>query len=150
MNLMRSLKAALAASVCLLPLQAAAQSTGGAAATAAPPGDNWITVGGQYQNTGSYYFGRFTGETHPGFYGLGDFHLDYHDAWDSGRTRYFRADGRDLGLPDRSVTVQRRAAGHLGGHLLVRRHPLLCDRQLSQRLAEERQPGDRRGPGVGE
>jgi len=115
MNLMRSLKAALAAGVCLLPLQALAQSTQAAAAAGpAAPGDNWITVGGQYQSSGSDYFGRFTGQNHPGFYGLGDFHLDFRDPWDSGNTRYYSADGRDLGLPDRSVTVRAGQQGSWG------------------------------------
>lgn len=103
MRLMRSLKAALAASVCLLPLQAIAQNAGTAPA---PTGDNWFTVGGQYQNSGSAYYGRFTGQNHPGFYGLGDFHINLRDPWNSGGTRYFQADGRDLGLPDRSVIVK--------------------------------------------
>lgn len=111
MTLMRSLKAALAASVCLLPLQAMAQN---AANNAAPVGDNWFTVGGQYQSSGSDYFGRFTGQTHPGFYGLGDFHLNYRDPWNSGGTRYFQADGTDLGLPDRSVTIKAGQQGTWG------------------------------------
>ena len=110
----RSLKAALAASVCLLPLQAAAQSLGSApsqdkpAATAAPaaPGDNWISIGAQYQSGRSYYFGRYNGAVirastgwaistwacvTPGTPAVPDT-----SSWTA----------RHLGFPDRSVTLK--------------------------------------------
>src|ERR1035437_518743 len=113
MTRMLSYKAALAASVCLLPLQAFAQSDTGfdvgatPAATAAPPvTNNWITLGGQYNSSGSTYLGRFNGAVSPGFYGLGDFHYLYRDPWDSGGTNYFSMDGANMGLPDRSFNAK--------------------------------------------
>ena len=113
MTRMLSYKAALAASVCLLPLQAFAQSDTGfdvgatPAATAAPPvTNNWITLGGQYNSSGSTYLGRFSGAVSPGFYGLGDFHYLYRDPWDSGGTNYFSMDGANMGLPDRSFNAK--------------------------------------------
>jgi MtrB/PioB family decaheme-associated outer membrane protein len=113
MTRMLSYKAALAASVCLLPLQAFAQSDTGfdvgetPAATAAPPvTNNWVTLGGQYNSGGSAYLGRFTGAVNPGFYGLGDFHYLYRDPWDSGGTNYFSMDGANMGLPDRSFNAK--------------------------------------------
>jgi MtrB/PioB family decaheme-associated outer membrane protein len=108
MTRMFSLRAALFASVCLLPLQVLAQTQGSSAnATGTPvttsdqPAGNWITIGGQYNSNGSDYLNRFNGNTHPGFYGLGDFHVGQHDAWDSGGTFYWDAEGNDLGFDDR-------------------------------------------------
>ena len=113
MTIARSLKAALAASVCLLPLQALAQTNDSfdvgdkpASAMANPPPTNWITVGGQYNSDRSYYLNRFTGAVDPGFYGIGDFHLGERDAWDSGGTRYWSVDGTDLGFHSRSFVAR--------------------------------------------
>lgn len=121
MRIMRSLKASLAATVCLLPLQVLAQTPGSLpgstplpAPGADPAGNNWITVGGQYQSDKSYYFGRYTGTKDRGGYFLGDMRVDWHDAWDSGGTRYFRADVTDLGLPSRSATVKAGQQGTWG------------------------------------
>lgn len=108
-----SLRAALFASVCLLPLQVLAQTQGSSAnATGTPvtttdePSGNWITIGGQYNSNGSDYLNRFNGNTHPGFYGLGDFHVGQHDAWDSGGTFYWDAQGDNLGFDDRSFDAR--------------------------------------------
>jgi MtrB/PioB family decaheme-associated outer membrane protein len=113
MTIVRSLKAALAASVCLLPLQVLAQSTGGSvlggtADAMSQPGQptNWVTIGGQYASSGSYYLNRFTGNESPGFYGIGDFHFGWRDAWDSGGTRYLDLQGNDLGFEDRSFMAK--------------------------------------------
>jgi MtrB/PioB family decaheme-associated outer membrane protein len=110
---MLSYKAALAASVCLLPLQAFAQSDTGfdvgdtPAATAAPPVlNNWIQIGGQYNSSRGAYLGRFNGESDPGFYGLGDFHYLYRDPWQSGGTDYFSMDGANMGQTDRSFNAK--------------------------------------------
>jgi len=113
MNIARSLKATLAASVCLLPLQALAQSNdayGGvgkpAAASQSEPADNWISIGAQYRSDRSFYLGRFSGAVDRGFYGLGDFQFRGRDAWDSGGTWYWEAIGRDLGFTDRSFSAK--------------------------------------------
>lgn len=112
MTIVRSLKAVLAASVCLLPLQALAQSDDfdvgdkPASAAATPPPTNWITVGGQYDSNRSYYLGRYTGAVDPGFYGIGDLHLGQRDAWDSGGTNYWSVDGKDPGFQDRSFIAK--------------------------------------------
>jgi len=112
MTRMSSLKAAVAASICLLPLHAFAQA---AATPAAQPLTNWITIGGQYQSGGSDYLGRFSGAVSPGFYGLGDFHFGYRDSWDSGGTNYFLMDGANMGLPDRSFSAKFGQQGTWGG-----------------------------------
>jgi MtrB/PioB family decaheme-associated outer membrane protein len=104
MTIVRSLKAVMAASACLLPLQAMAQNTDSAGAQ--PPGNNWISIGGQYNSGGSDYLNRFTGPSSPGFYGLGDFHLGGRDAWDSGGTHYWSLDGKDLGFDSRSFIAK--------------------------------------------
>ena len=108
-----SLRAALFASVCLLPMQVMAQSQGSSAnATGSPvtttddPSGNWVTIGGQYNSNGSNYLNRFNGNTHPGLYGLGDFHVGQQDAWDSGGTFYWGAQGSNLGFDDRSFEAK--------------------------------------------
>jgi MtrB/PioB family decaheme-associated outer membrane protein len=114
MTRMSSLRAALAAIICLLPLHAFAQSDQGfdigdkpaAAAAPTPPPTNWITLGGQYDSDRSFYLNRFTGAVNPGFYGLGDFHIGQRDAWDSGGTNYWDAQGNNLGFEDRSATAR--------------------------------------------
>ncbi len=115
MTRMFSLKTALMTSVCLLPLEALAQSdTGfdigekpaGAAAAAAAVSPNWIMLGAQYDSGRSDYLGRFSGTENPGFYGLGSFHYGQRDAWDSGGTHYFELNGSDLGLTSRSFNFK--------------------------------------------
>lgn len=112
MNIARSLKATLAASVCLLPLQALAQTNNAfdvgkpAANIQSTPDDNWISIGAQYRSGPSTYLGRFSGATDSGFYGLGDFQIRGRDAWDSGGTRYWEAVGRNLGYDDRSFSLK--------------------------------------------
>ena len=122
MKRMSSLKAALAASVCLLPLQALAQSDDGfdigekpaAAAAPATPSNNWVSLGAQYNSGGSDYINRFTGAVHPGFYGLGDFHYGQRDAWDSGGTHYLELNGANLGMDDRSFDAKIGQQGNWG------------------------------------
>jgi len=99
--------------VCLLPLQAFAQSDDGfdvsdkpAAAAPAPVLSNYIDLGAQYNSSRSYYLGRFTGAVDPGFNGIGDFHYGQKDAWDSGGTSYFDFQGDNLGMWDRSFTAK--------------------------------------------
>jgi MtrB/PioB family decaheme-associated outer membrane protein len=110
---MFSLKAAAAASICLLPLHAFAQA---AATPADQPLTNWVTIGGQYQSGGSDYLGRFSGAVDPGFYFLGDFHYGYRDKWDSGGTTYFEMNGANLGLPDRSFNAKVGQQGTWGAY----------------------------------
>ena len=104
-----SLRTAFIVTVCLVPLHAFAQAQGSSAnATGSPvtttdqPSGNWVTIGGQYNSNGSYYLNRFNGNTHPGFYGIGDFHVGQRDAWDSGGTFFWNADGSNMGFDDRS------------------------------------------------
>ena len=112
MKIARSLKATLAASVCLLPLQAFAQIDGSfhvgepAAAPAASEPGNWIQIGGQYENNRGYYLDRYRGAPDPGFKGLLDFQLRGRDPWDSGGTNFWDVEGRDLGFQDRSFSAR--------------------------------------------
>ena len=122
MTRMFSFKAALAASVCLLPLQAIAQSTGDSGNTGAsaaptivmPPSNNWILGGMQYNSGATPYLNRFTGATSPGFYGLGGFNYGHRDAWDSGGTNYWQVQGSDLGLDSRSFSIEAGQQGTWG------------------------------------
>jgi MtrB/PioB family decaheme-associated outer membrane protein len=121
MTIVRCLKAALAASPCLLPLPALAQDDNGfdigdkpASMAQTPAATNWIDFGGQYNSSRSYYLNRFNGAVNPGFYGIGDFHLGGRDAWDSGGTQYWSMDGTDMGLQDRSVIARAGQQGTWG------------------------------------
>ena len=102
----------IAMGIGLSPSQAYAQDSfeiGASPASSAPvmpPLTNWVTVGGQYNTSGSSYLGRFNGEVNPGFYGIGDFHYGYRDPWNSGGTTYFITDGANMGLPDRSFSAK--------------------------------------------
>lgn len=121
MKIARSLKATLTASVCLVSLQAYAQTYGSptgekpaSEAGAQPASPNWIMLGGQYNSNRSYYLGRFSGTVDPGFYGLGAFHYGQRDPWDSGGTNYFEMDGADLGLSSRSFEAKMGQQGTWG------------------------------------
>jgi len=117
MKIARSLKATLAASVCLLPLQAYAQSDTGNKPAATPaanpidnwkiaPGDNWVEIGGEYQNNRGYYLDRYRGRPDPGFTGNLDLRIRGRDPWDSGGTRFWDIEGKDLGYQDRSFSAK--------------------------------------------
>jgi MtrB/PioB family decaheme-associated outer membrane protein len=121
MTRISSFTVAVAASVCLLPLSALAQTppappllAQGPPAppvtstfpTAAEPSGNWVSIGSQYNSDRSYYLGRYSGAVGPGFYGLGDFHLGQRDPWDSGGTFYSEANGANLGFYDRSFDAK--------------------------------------------
>lgn len=119
MTRMYSLRTVLAASICLLAPAAFAQSTVTGTGdkppeAAAPPGDNWIMFGGQYNSAQSNYLGRFSGTGDQGFYGLGSFFYSRRDAWDSGGTRYFEMQGDNLGLESRSFSAKMGQQGTWG------------------------------------
>jgi len=107
------LKAALAASVCLLPFAAVAQSDDSfdvgdkpTPAEVAPPSNNYIDLGAEYQSTRSAYINRFHGPTDPGLSALGGLHYGQRDPWDSGGTYYFDVLGSNLGFWDRSFALK--------------------------------------------
>ena len=110
---MFSYRALLGASVCLLPLLPMAAAADDfdvdekpAETAVAPPSQNWITIGGQYNSGRTDYFNRFSGTEAPGVNALGEIHWNSNDAWDSGGTHYFSFIGDRLGQPDRSVAVR--------------------------------------------
>src|SRR5581483_10674638 len=70
------------------------------------PENNWVNIGAQYRSAPSDYLGRFSGAENPGFYGIGDFQLRGGDAWDSGGTFYYQANGNNLGQWDRSFDAK--------------------------------------------
>jgi hypothetical protein len=79
MTRMNYLKAALAASVCLLPFQGFAQSYSG-------PTTNELILGAQYDTAQSAFLNRFTGNNDQGVYGIAGGRYGQRDAWDSGGT----------------------------------------------------------------
>ena len=100
----KTFRAVLLTSSCLLPVAAFA-------AEDAASYDSQIDAGTRYQSRNSYMFGRFTGAVDHGGYAIGDFSILGRDVWNSGNTRYWQADGRDLGLESRSVFAR---YGNLG------------------------------------
>ena len=125
---MKSLVAAAAASLLLLPLDARAEGEyelpdAPEKADQEPVYHNSITFGGIYQSSGSAYYGQWNGRINPGFYGLGDFSLGSRDAWDSGGTNYWSAEGHNLGLDDRSVEFKAGQQGSWGIRLWYDRIP---------------------------
>ncbi len=108
----KSLRAALIASVCLLPFQALADDSSfdiGAApapqATVAPT-SNSVTVGAQYNSGPSDYLGRFNGLATSGVTAVGAGHYGYRSPWDSQGTDYFDIRAANLGLDNRSVDMK--------------------------------------------
>jgi MtrB/PioB family decaheme-associated outer membrane protein len=111
--MLSSFRAILGAGVCLLPLTAFAQTDTGfdvdekpAATAVVPPSNNWVTLGGQYNSSRSYYLGRYNGVVDPGFSGIAGLHFSDRDAWDSGGTHYTEFTGENLGRTDRSLAIR--------------------------------------------
>jgi MtrB/PioB family decaheme-associated outer membrane protein len=146
MKSMRSLKAIALAGTCLLPLAAMAEDNfdlGTNAATPvvttpvtgnhytilpipplealpynqALPYNNEVIVGLGWQSGVGIKFGRYTGLTDRGAFALGGFTLRGGDAWDSGGTSYYRAQGTDLGLDSRSLNLSFGQQGTWGVNL---------------------------------
>lgn len=69
-------------------------------------------MGLRYQSSNSALFGRYTGDAFKGVSGVGSVRLDSHDAWDSGKTGYMKAEGNDIEAdghqfaPDASASVK--------------------------------------------
>jgi MtrB/PioB family decaheme-associated outer membrane protein len=114
-----TLRTAALTSTCLLPLLALAQqsdfdlSDAPVAPRAAPVNfDNQVAAGVRYQSSDSALFGRYDGLPYKGLSGTLDFSLRSGDAWDSGGTHYFRAEGSDITVnghdlaPDASASVK--------------------------------------------
>ncbi len=107
-----TLRAAALASTCLLPLAAFAQE--------APDYNNEATMGTRFQSSDSALFGRYSGTPFGGFYGTGSFKLDASDAWNSGKTEYFLAEGDNLDVdghqlfPDAELSVKYGERGKWG------------------------------------
>jgi MtrB/PioB family decaheme-associated outer membrane protein len=97
-----TLRAALLASTCALPLAAHAQASGEASGEAVSF-SNQAEVGGFWQSQNSYKFGRFTGSVDKGGYAIGNLSVRGRDPYDSGNTRYWELEGRNLGLQSRSL-----------------------------------------------
>ncbi len=117
---MSSFRTLLGASVCLLPLLSVAafaddfDVSDTPAQAAAPLSPNWITIGGQYSSGRSDWFNRYSAAQDPGFQALGELNYSTGDAWDSGQTFYFKVQGDNLGLDDRSIHIQTGEQGKWG------------------------------------
>lgn len=96
MNKHYTLRAIALASVSVLPFAAAiaADESGDQ-----PEYKSEVDVGAGYQNKANPFFDRYRG-TDSGVSGLGGFSMRSKDAWDSGKTQYFEASGRNLDFND--------------------------------------------------
>ncbi|HIJ62513.1 MAG TPA: MtrB/PioB family outer membrane beta-barrel protein [Rhodospirillaceae bacterium] len=111
MTIRYTLRAALLASTCMLPLavaQADDFDVGSAAPAqkAAPSLDNSVEAGSLYTSKRSFKFGQYSGDTKNGGTGIGDFLVRGRDAWDSGTTTYWELTGDNLGLNSRSASFK--------------------------------------------
>ena len=58
--------------------------------------NNEMTMGLRYQSANSPFFGRYNGTPFQGTSGIGSVKIDESDAWDSGKTSYFKAEAENL------------------------------------------------------
>ena len=100
---------------CLLPLGAFSQES--------PVYSGEITTGIGYQSSNSPLYGRFTGNTSKGVNTFGSFKVESKDAWDSGSTGYFNAEGSGIEAdghqfsPDATASVSVGEQGSWGAKL---------------------------------
>ena len=83
----------------------------------APPYSNEVVVGGGWTSGAAMRYGRYTGLGKAGGIGLGAFKIHSGDAWDSGGTFYFDAEGMDLGIDGRSGALKFGEQGKWGVNL---------------------------------
>ncbi len=74
----------------------------------APPPvyNNEVRIGLGWQSQTTPVLGRYTGQEDKGLFGIGGFTLNGRDAWNSGGTTYYHAEGDNLGLTSRSLNAQ--------------------------------------------
>lgn len=95
--------AVIIAGFCLLPLSALAQGS--------PEITGEITTGIGYQSSRAPLLDRYTGNGARGMSGFGSFRVESHDAWDSGNSGYFSAEGSGVEVdghrfsPDAATSV---------------------------------------------
>ena len=74
---------------------------------AAPPVyNNEVRVGLGWQTQSTPVLSRYVGQESQGLFGIGGFTMDHRDAWNSGGTTYYHAEGDNLPLTSRSVNAQ--------------------------------------------
>src|SRR6478672_8467167 len=90
-------------------LAASAQEAGPPVAAASTADDvmaaqpNAIEVGGAYQDTDSFRFGKYTGLTDKGALAIGTVVIRGRDPWDSGNKQHWDILGTNLGLTSRTI-----------------------------------------------
>lgn len=125
MNMRSTLRVAALASTCLVPLAVYAADddfnlTEGAPAqapAAVPVYNNSITAGVGYQSADSFKFGRYSGLTDKGAFGIGDIDAHGGDDWKSGGTQYYDLQGLNLPLTSRSFNLDFGRQGTYGVNL---------------------------------
>lgn len=72
-------------------------------AKAAPVFTSELEAGIGWQSQDSFKFGEFSGLEDKGVFAVGNFHIQWRDAFDDDNAAYFIAEGLDLGLESRSI-----------------------------------------------
>lgn len=67
---------------------------------------SYIELGGLYNSSASQKFGEYTGLNKQQGYVIGNFDIQYRDAFDSDSSRFWRLTGTDLGLESRSIAAK--------------------------------------------
>jgi len=103
--------------IALTPLPGSAQEAGPPVAAASAADDvkaaqpNAVELGGAYQDTDSFRFGKYTGLTDKGALGVSTVIIRGRDDWESGSTRNWDVSGTNLGLTSRAIGAR---YGHQG------------------------------------
>ena len=88
---------------------------------------SYIELGGLYSSSNSQKFGEYTGLNKRHGFVIGDFDIQYRNAYDSDSARYWRITGTDLGLDSRYVGAE---YGRQGSYKLFFEYDQLPHNQL--------------------
>jgi hypothetical protein len=76
--------------------------------------NNEMTMGLRYQSANSALFGRYNGTPSQGTSGIGSVKLDDSDAWNSGKTSYFKAEAENLSADRHQLAPAAAASAETG------------------------------------
>jgi MtrB/PioB family decaheme-associated outer membrane protein len=124
-----TLRALTLCSTLLVPLAAAAQDAGPPVAAASSADDptaaytGAIEAGVGFLSSSSFRFGKYTGLTDKGAFGVGNVVIRKRDAWDSGGGHYWQFVGTNLGLTSREISGKGGKQGRWGASLFYNQIP---------------------------
>jgi MtrB/PioB family decaheme-associated outer membrane protein len=116
-------------STLLVPLAATAQDAGPPAAATSSVDDpiaagaSAIETGVGFLSSGSFRFGKYTGLTDKGAFGVGNVVIRRRDTWDSSGKRYLQLLGTNLGLTSREINGKGGTQGLWGASVFYSQIP---------------------------